>query len=401
MKLKRVFFSIFYPICVGSIFVQSVYSFPELKNPRPLFAAPSVAESFFKPVLVQGSESIPVLPSSSFSVMTRHPPEPPPQEPKTPEPQSAEAASPIITIRPLDPPASKLPGAGEPSPQTPPPEPPAVLKTAEPEPEAPGAREPLTLPVNPLPEPQAQISAALLEPKPAEQATSRTIWALVGQQVSIPFKGNGWVYLGEQENRRGIIYDSRRTETAGQTYLFRAETPGTYSLKFYRQDFIEDYIINDYVQVIISEPPLSGRGTRPPPAEPNQSQTAPSSFQPEPSAASTVKPSTETPPSAAQETDYVRQAREAYNAGRFPQAITLLDQFRELYPAGTDEAWWLYGQSFEALSPNRDIRSALDYYRRLLQEYPQSPHGTEVQRRIAYLERYSFNIRYEKKEEGR
>ncbi|MDR0561710.1 MAG: outer membrane protein assembly factor BamD, partial [Spirochaetaceae bacterium] len=39
----------------------------------------------------------------------------------------------------------------------------------------------------------------------------------------------------------------------------------------------------------------------------------------------------------------------------------------------------------------RNIRSALEYYRKLIQEYPQSQYSPEAQRRIAYLERYYFN----------
>jgi outer membrane protein assembly factor BamD (BamD/ComL family) len=73
-------------------------------------------------------------------------------------------------------------------------------------------------------------------------------------------------------------------------------------------------------------------------------------------------------------------------------ALSILDQFRETYPAGSDEAWWLYGQLLEANGPQRDIRSALDYYRRLIREYPQSTRYDEARRRIAYLERYYFNI---------
>ena len=63
------------------------------------------------------------------------------------------------------------------------------------------------------------------------------------------------------------------------------------------------------------------------------------------------------------------------------------------YPSGTDEAWWLFGQVFEANSPSRDIRLALEYYRRLIREYPQSSRVRDAQRRIAFLERFFFNIR--------
>ncbi|MDR2144323.1 MAG: hypothetical protein LBP29_08140 [Treponema sp.] len=69
-----------------------------------------------------------------------------------------------------------------------------------------------------------------------------------------------------------------------------------------------------------------------------------------------------------------------------------LDQFRAAYPGGSDEAYWLYGQALEASGPNRDIRLALDYYRRLTREYPQSSRYDAARRRIAYLERFYFNI---------
>jgi outer membrane protein assembly factor BamD (BamD/ComL family) len=89
---------------------------------------------------------------------------------------------------------------------------------------------------------------------------------------------------------------------------------------------------------------------------------------------------------------YVRQAQEEFDAGRIGSALSILDRFREQYPGGSDEAWWLYGQLFEANKPARDVRSALDYYRRLVREYPQSPRSRDAQRRIAFLERYYFNI---------
>jgi hypothetical protein len=90
--------------------------------------------------------------------------------------------------------------------------------------------------------------------------------------------------------------------------------------------------------------------------------------------------------------DYLRRAREEYEAGRIPEGLALMDLFRERFPAGGDEAWWLYGQLLEYNSPRRDIRAALEYYRRLIRDYPQSSHYAEARRRIAYLERYYFNI---------
>jgi len=91
--------------------------------------------------------------------------------------------------------------------------------------------------------------------------------------------------------------------------------------------------------------------------------------------------------------EYVRQAREEFNAGRVESALLVLDAMRQRFPSGSDEAWWLYGQLLEANSSSRDIRLALEYYRRLVREYPQSSRASDAQARISYLERYYFNIR--------
>jgi tetratricopeptide (TPR) repeat protein len=315
---------------------------------------------------------------------------------------------------------------------------------------------------------------------------SRVVRATVGQLVEIPFRGTGWVYLGELGSRPGIVYGSRRLDPQGQSFIFRAEAPGTYGLKFYRQDFIRDYVLNDHVQVIVGEPPeaaamgwfnpaidrgrvvaeprwpsaleeaealgrnsgagtaegrdpqggtgraqsaaevLGGTGAVPDqaqagpqggtgraqgaaeaqggseardPAEAAPDTAAPQSLAAVPGGAAPAVegPAPEDPRDAGPENlgpgDYPGRAREEFEAGRVASAISILDQFRERYPSGSDEAWWLYGQFYEANSPSRDIRAALDYYRRLVREYPQSPRYNEARRRIAYLERYYINIR--------
>jgi hypothetical protein len=346
-----------------------------------------------------------------------------------------------------------LPPASPPPPPPPPPpapapepvrEPPALPPVIGPPEEAvpPRAREPVPAPENPVPEPPARTPAPLV---PEELVFSRVVRAAVGQIVEIPFRGAGWVYLGELSSRRGLAYDSRRLDPEGQSFIFRCETPGTYILKFYRQDFIKDYILNDHVQVIVGEapetagiglfnppvdrgrviaeprwPPLDrereelSREPRPGPAE--GGETAARTPPPETAASGTVEgasPAQETvsgtlpgavPESGGSEgtpadahedsppNDYVRRATEEYNAGRIVQALSIMDGFRRRFPGGTGEAWWLMGQLLEANSPARDIKLALEYYRRLVREFPQGPQVPAAQRRIAYLERFYFNI---------
>ena len=282
---------------------------------------------------------------------------------------------------------------------------------------------------------------------------SRVVRLTVGQMLEIPFRGTGWVYLGELGNRRGLSYDSRRLDiqgglAIGQSFIFRADASGTYILKFYKQDFIQDYIINDYVQVVVGErtedsgnqpgsytdrgrvvaeprwPPVpepevghkpSTAGQAVTESQPAEPQTA------EPQAAGTQETAMETTPepqiseatpsglleSAAQANsaadvgfpadalpdEYVRRARQEFDAGRVEQALSILDLMKLRFPNGTDEAWWLYAQLLEANSPSRDIKLALEYYRRLIEEYPQSNRVGDARGRIAYLERFYINIR--------
>jgi TolA-binding protein len=90
--------------------------------------------------------------------------------------------------------------------------------------------------------------------------------------------------------------------------------------------------------------------------------------------------------------DYIRRASQEYNAGRIESGLSILTDFAVHYPLGTDEAWWLYAQLLEANSPSRDINLSLEYYRRLVRDFPQSNRVADAQRRIAYLERFFINI---------
>jgi len=329
---------------------------------------------------------------------------------------------------------------------------------------------------------------------------SRVIRVTTGQVLEIPFRGNGWVYLGELASRRGIAYNSRRSEPEGMSFVFNIEAAGTYALKFFREDFTRGYILNDYVQVIAGETQQTGTGWFTQPTERSRvaaeprwpsaieeaeirsavsgarapsSRTAPETAvftpgsvgtsppastapivpdaPPVPAAeapalaalpasptppASTAQPAaaiqpTVTAPSvsaaplvpvtqpaaaappasmtpsepAAQPTaaaekqetispnTLMQRSKETFESGNVPAAISLLDQYMSYFPGGSDEAYFLYGQFYEANSPSRNILLSLDYYRRLVNEYPQSSRSNEARRRIAYLERFYINIR--------
>jgi hypothetical protein len=334
--------------------------------------------------------------------------EPPPQ----PEAPAEDAATAAEREAPLPPPV---------------PAPPPLVKPAEREPPAQAAAAPVA-PVS-LP---ARIHPTETQPKEKDNF-SREIRAVSGQLVEVPFWGSGWVFLGEANAARGLSYDSRRLDDDGQTFVFRAAAPGEYFLKFNKQDYVSNYYANDTVKVTVGENvtgiPLSLNGARVSaprwaPKHDDKAAAAPprpeaagqnSAAAPPPEAASAPpdggaglaardveEAGGETPGTAAgppdavigePAPDYLAQARGAFDAGNFAGAISALDLFRYSSPALDDEAWWLYGQSFEANSPARDIKAALDSYQHITREFPQSPRYDTARSRIAYLNKFYFNIR--------
>jgi outer membrane protein assembly factor BamD (BamD/ComL family) len=132
-----------------------------------------------------------------------------------------------------------------------------------------------------------------------------------------------------------------------------------------------------------------------PTAQPNEGLA--SVRPPAPTSEATVTPSVPAVPSPLAADEYLKQAKEEFDATRVAAAISLLDQFSEHYPPErtilSDELYWLYGQFYEANSPSRNILLSLDYYRRLINEYPQSNRCNDARRRISYLERYFINNR--------
>jgi hypothetical protein len=372
------------------------------------------------------------------------PVQPPVQQTQPPAQQPPSQPPPVQPAQPAQPPVQTIQPPVQQPPTQPPAQPPALLGSAE-------ERNPLREPQIPPP-PRDPLRDALADSAAREQNVtpgqtlvipgdggiyfSRVVRATVGQIIEIPFNGSGWVYIGELASRRGVVYNSRRLDSEGQTFIFRAEEAGSYALKFFKQDFIRDYILNDHVQVIVGEAPAGeGTGWFNPPIDrgrvtaqprwpsaideaemlrsgsilgsvsdqPPVNSQPPATSQPpvatQPPAAAqppaTSQPPVTTQPPAASERFppdvLLQRARESFDAGNVAGAVSLLDQYA-LYYSETDELYWLYGQFYEANSPSRNILLSLDYYRRLVREYPQSTRYNDARSRIAYLERYYINI---------
>ena len=460
----------------------------QIEEPQEIFEITQTPEEPFEEILEEPPVEI-----------TQAMPEPQIQEqlPVQVSPPSPVQEQPPEQTQPPVQAQSPTPSQIQPPVQTPPPaQPPALLGPAEEtwplerqsvSGETPRDSAQVETPVQTVTTPQSSQSVQS-SPQTSDSGEiffSRVVRATVGQIIEIPFRGTGWVYLGELASRRGIAYDSRRLDNDGQSFIFRTEEAGTYALKFFRQDFIRDYILNDHVQVIVGEAPdAAGAGWFNPPVDrgrviaqprwpsaleeaelqrggsisslgatqvdssdgqpstaapdtPASSDTAPSSAQQ--GAAATTAPATSattssqgvngaplssdgiaslftppsdallsaTPPSAEQLNSVaqpesaesvspdilIQRAKENFDAGNVSAAIALLDQYSQYYPSGTDELYWLYGQFYEANTPSRNILLSLDYYQRLVNEFPQSSRYNDARGRITYLERFYIHIR--------
>ncbi|MDR0400921.1 MAG: hypothetical protein LBH51_08260, partial [Treponema sp.] len=222
----------------------------ELPEASPLELAESVEEPRPPPEPPLAALPEPLAPIFADPVPVPESPETGGDEPETvpeaPEPVQREA-EPLPAIQEDQEVPAQSPEQAAPPPPVPP-LPPPYIRPAE-EYEAPPVRE-APAPSR-IPDPPARREE-IPEPR---IVYSRVVRAVVGQLVEVPFQGTGWVYLGELGSRPGIVYGSRRLDPEGQSFIFRTEAPGTYGLRFYKQDFIRDYILNDFVQVVVGEPP--------------------------------------------------------------------------------------------------------------------------------------------------
>lgn len=396
---------------------------PELSLPRrsPLPVNVIIA-AMDEPRLPAPARPIPALPAMPATA-----PQIPP--PKSEAPLAAPAASSPPAVAKTAPETAKPRALPKPA---------NKLPEAEPEPEPKNAASDDAIAVNPL--------------ASAQSAISRTIAAVEGTRFEVPFEGTGWTYLGEKSLKEGIAYDSRRFVSNSLVFVLNPIKAGDYFLRFQRQDSLRGLSYEDLVEVVVSPKPepsaTSAVGTQSRPsaagpangpvaasATPVASVPSPSSLGTPPMASSpqaptggsvaatavpAVAPTNAVAPIAvaAPATGSVEagaptngsvpalpvssltspesalaQARSALAAGQAQGALDALDRLMTLAPAGTDEAFFLYGQALELNGPTKDIKRAYAYYEKIRDEYPESAFWDRANDRVSYIERHYFDIR--------
>ncbi len=357
----------------------------------------------------------------------------------------------ITVLAPFIPVPGVLPGSMD-EPAPPPPKIPVAKTSAAPNPSVATATAPA--------KPAAQ-DAAKTEPKPASGAASSAaslsspaagqafslpsapassarsveaaqapvaeilVDALRGERFELRFRGSGWTFLGDEDGKEDIRFETRRFEDGEVVFALKPEKADDYLLRFHRQDPVSGERQVSLVRVKARERTASavpagnaaGPVTAATPGTAGTSGTAAAG-----SAAETrdgtlpaARPESQalTPPAAqaaSQEqaagqatanalsalvdpAELLRYASEELGAKRIRQALDALDRYVEFYRSGSDELYYLYGLAYEQDTPYRDIKQSYAYYKRVRDEYPRSLRWKAAAERVAFMERHYYGLR--------
>jgi hypothetical protein len=278
--------------------------------------------------------------------------------------------------------------------------------------------------------PSSLALSVVADPVPQTKADiGRNYTVVEGKRFEVPFDGTGWTYLGEKTLREGISYDSRRYQGSSLVFILNPIKAGDYILRFQRQDALRGLSYEELIGVTVTPKPAATVASSPVAAattasaaaspatvsttsasaavnpanatatgasvvaKPSSATTAPSSANAVTTTASApagllVNAASLTTPEAA-----LAAARSELAADRPQGALEALDRLIALAPAGTDEAYVLYARALEKNGPQKDIKRAYAYYKKLRDEYPESAFWDEADARASYIERHYFEIR--------
>lgn len=343
-------------------------------------------------------------------------------EPAIAPARAAEKApeAPVAKAPAVAPPIAKAPAppiAKAPAPKAPAAKPEPKSK----EPESPAA--PAVPPAKSL-GPAPASSARVVDAGATEQRIDEARAVAKGERFELRFPGSGWIYLGDEDGKEGVRYETRRFEGTEAIFALRPETVGEYVLRFQRQDPLDGSTDSRLVKVAVSPelavmassasetvPKALQPATASAPASPAAPASAPLAAAapstapvaaPSPAAPAAVTPLASSPAIAPATLDLgaisdpdrlLALARSELEAKRTQSALAVLDRYRELFPYGGDELFFLYGLAYEQDTPFRNVKKAHEAYKRVRDEYPRSRRWREAADRIAFLERHYFGLR--------
>lgn len=85
---------------------------------------------------------------------------------------------------------------------------------------------------------------------------SRSVTVGLGAYLDIEYPGNGWIYIGEEENTENMLFFGRKLGSNITSFTLRSRKSGTTLLHFYKNDLLTGKYIDDYLEVVITETPV-------------------------------------------------------------------------------------------------------------------------------------------------
>lgn len=279
--------------------------------------------------------------------------------------------------------------------------------------------------------PAAPTSSARVEAA-ARPVAETKIETARGERFELRFPGSGWIYLGDEQGKEGLRYETRRFEDNAAVFAMSPDQVGEYLLRFQRQNPVDRSTEVSLVRVTVVDKPAPSATQFSAASAPNASSgqvTTPTSTQAQPAAQSATQqaaqssaqssaPSSGLQPSAqapgsqpgvsptpqagssvvdlqtmTDPSELLKRARDELDAKRVQNAIDALDRYLSLYPYGSDDVYYLYGLAYEQDTPFRNIKKSYDAYRRVRDEYPRSTRWKDAADRMAYFEKHYLGLR--------
>lgn len=217
---------------------------------------------------------------------------------------------------------------------------------------------------------------------------SRVEEAELNRNFNILYEGKNWIFLGEKNPTRPPVVGFVKRSFSGNNTVFslNALSEGETVLHFYKHDLLENTARDEYVLVRVkavkTQTDAESVSTSVPETQtvsdvplPDSDIQAESAFLPE---------------------EVYARAETAFNESRYADALNILDDFfQNFIPSDNcfDKAVFLKARIYETPSDYRNIRGALDEYKKITAFFPESDLWDEAGRRITYINRFYMDIR--------
>lgn len=228
---------------------------------------------------------------------------------------------------------------------------------------------------------QENRDEVLIEPSRVEEAD-------LNQSFNILYEGKNWIFLGEKNPVQPPVVGFLKRSFKGNNTVFslNALSEGETVLHFYKHDLLENTARDEYVLVKVKavEPQTDAETSS---ASSSEVQTVTDT--------ALTESDSQTEAASFPEEVYA-QAETAFNETRYADALNILDDFfKNFTPSDNcfDKAVFLKARIYETPSDYRNIRSALDEYKKITAFFPESDLWEDARRRIIYINRFYMDIR--------